>query len=471
MTLTWRLWSRSIVSACILLLSIVLVSPAVKADFSVASGDVIYRTPGYNYAPTVIQNGNVQYFWWCGYNSSINADSIWYASINLNTQTFITSPTIVLVPSPGTWDGVEICDPTVVQGSFNIPGIGTATYAMYYTGAGQSGSTPQDAIGVAFSNNGFNWAKYSGNPVIKPLIWPTAQGNYGAGEPSAHNNDGASNLTVFYSDATYGNNNQYLQTTMDGVTFSDTTHISQVGLKPVPANTPDGDFGYDYNTGNWYAILGDGPDRSGLPERWSLTLYEMPAGQSLSSGTWQELGTIDTNLTGNYMIDNAGLLRDIYGNVTPFLPNVEVYYSRGGTDGYPYNSWQLTYAVWNLSPSTLAFNRYYSSYYGDHWVTTGYYSSYYYHLEFTLGYLYMGPQSGTDAVYGCQIGNDHFVSLDSNCEGQYILGLNGYIYSSSVAGTQALYRCYTGTDHFVSADPNCEGFRTEFLIGYAKTQP
>jgi hypothetical protein len=127
-----RLGTQWTISACILLTCILVFGLRARAGFTVASGTVIYRTPGYNYAPTVIQNGNVAYFWWCGYNSSINADSIWYASINLNTQTFITSPTIVLVPSYGAWDGGEVCDPTVIQGSFNIPGIGTATYAMYY---------------------------------------------------------------------------------------------------------------------------------------------------------------------------------------------------------------------------------------------------------------------------------------------------------------------------------------------------
>jgi hypothetical protein len=464
-----RLGKQSTILGCILLICILIFGVRAKAGFTLANGTVIYRLPGYNYAPSVFQNGNVAYFWWCGYNQPLNADSIYYASINLTTQTFITSPEIVMVPSASGWDKGNVCDPSVIQGSFYPPGLGGPyAYAMYYGAALNKTGTPQGAVGVAFSNNGINWTKYSGNPIITPFVWPTGN-TYGAGQPSTYNSNGGSNVTVFYTDTTYGLYT-YMRTTTDGVHFGNATQISQAGLKST-ANTPDADFGYDSNTGTWYAIFPDGPNRPGLPERWSMTLYEMPPGQSLSSGTWQALGTIDTNLTGNYLADNPGLLRDMYGNVTAFLPNVEVFYSRGGTDGYPYNSWQLTFAVWNPSPSTLPFNRYYSATYGDHWVTTGYYSSSYYHLEWTLGYLYMAPQSGTYAVYGCQIGNDHFVSTDSNCEGQFILGLNGYIYSSNVAGTQALYRCYTGTDHFVSQDPNCEGYREEFRIGYAKTQP
>ena len=459
---TTYLGTRSTITVCILLISVFLLGLPARADFSVAGGPVIYRTPGYNYAPSVFQNGNVQYFWWCGYNQSLNADSIWYASMDLNTQTFITSPTIVLVPSYGTWDGAEVCDPTVVQGSFNIPGIGSATYAMYYTGASSSGSTPQNAVGVAFSNNGYNWVRY-GNPVITPAQWPTAQGNYGAGQPSAYNSNGGSNIQVIYSDTTNGSN-IFLQTSMDGITFSGASQI--LGLPP--SGVPNADFGYDYSTNTWYAAVPTGPNRSGYPERWSMSLFQT---SNLLSGSCQQLGTIDTNLTGSLMNHSPGLLKDIYGNVTPFLPNIQVFYAQAGTDGYPYNSWQLTFAVWNPYPSLLAFNRYYSSYYGDHWVTTGYYNSSYYYLEENLGYLYMAPPNGYDtyAVYGCQIGGDHFVSPDPNCEGQQILGLNGYIFASSQNGgipNQALYECYTGTDHFVSTDPACEGY-TGYLIGYA----
>jgi hypothetical protein len=63
---------------------------------------------------------------------------------------------------------------------------------------------------------------------------------------------------------------------------------------------------------------------------------------------------------------------------------------------------------------------------------------------------------------------DYFVSLDSGCEGQRVLGKNGYAYASPVAGLGLIevYRCSTGQDHFVSKDPKCEGQKTEEVLGY-----
>jgi hypothetical protein len=128
------------------------------------------------------------------------------------------------------------------------------------------------------------------------------------------------------------------------------------------------------------------------------------------------------------------------------------------------------------SSGTFPLDRYYSSYWGAHWVTTGNTNGDYY-VEFNLGYLLRTPQPGTTAVYGCIANNSlsyRYVSTDPGCEGgNQNLGLNGYIYNSPPNGipTQALYRCSTPSDNWVSTDPACEGQNTQFLIGYAQTQP
>jgi hypothetical protein len=201
----------------------------------------------------------------------------------------------------------------------------------------------------------------------------------------------------------------------------------------------------------------------------------MPASQLIrGQGVWEALGYVNQNLTGYYLNHSPGLLRDKYGNLTPWLPVVEAYFAQGNNDP---NTWDLTWAMWRPDPNTLAFNRTYNSTTGDHWITTGYIAPGYYQ-ESTLGYLYMAPQAGTQPLYGCQVGGDHFISVAADCEGQQILGENGWIYPSPPIGipNQALYRCLvrSGTDHFVSPDPGCEGQITEYggnPIGYAKTTP
>lgn len=131
---------------------------------------------------------------------------------------------------------------------------------------------------------------------------------------------------------------------------------------------------------------------------------------------------------------------------------------------------------YNYGYTTFPFDRYYSSVFGAHWVTTGNADFNDYYLEATMGYLSENPLPGTTAIYGCIENNtaaNRFVSLDPGCEGHQSLGLNGYIYTSPPDGipTQALYRCSTAVDHFVSTDPGCEGQTTNLLLGYAQTQP
>lgn len=78
----------------------------------------------------------------------------------------------------------------------------------------------------------------------------------------------------------------------------------------------------------------------------------------------------------------------------------------------------------------------------------------------------------TQLVYECRVGGpngDHtLISTFANCENQFNMGPMGYVYKTQVAGTSPIYRCYIATtgDHFISSDSNCEGQKRESLIGY-----
>jgi hypothetical protein len=73
------------------------------------------------------------------------------------------------------------------------------------------------------------------------------------------------------------------------------------------------------------------------------------------------------------------------------------------------------------------------------------------------------------------VGTDHFLSLDSGCEGQQVIGQDGWAYDSAPPSQQvtAIYRCTDNGsgDHFVSTDPNCEGQHAESLLGYIASTP
>ena len=78
----------------------------------------------------------------------------------------------------------------------------------------------------------------------------------------------------------------------------------------------------------------------------------------------------------------------------------------------------------------------------------------------------------TQLVYECRVGGpngDHtLISTFANCENQFNMGPMGYVYKTQVAGTSPIYRCYVDAngDHFISSDSNCEGQKRESLIGY-----
>lgn len=490
--------SSNQVIRCLLVLTLIVLSISGNASTIVGS-KVVGNQGVYNYSPSVIQNGDVQQFWWCGQaknpnNSSQNTDTIQYESINLTSHATV-GPITVLGETPGAWDSAYICNAQVVEGVFTNPlgnGI-TYTYAMYYVGIAQV-TGGHNSIGVAFSNDGITWAKYP-NPVI--TYNPNDTG-YGVGQPAPYNSNGASGIWLLY-ESTYPSQSHYLAISTDGVHFTTqgtitTNGLNEVGLAGESTYSPPnwGNAAYDWKTGYWYAVfnmpLRNPSTTGGITERGQIgaIVYRIPTASLLTGDTpWQQVFTVDTNLTGYESNFIPGLLRDMYGNVnvSGSYPNIEIYTSasipqpawnatpatRGNSGAV--SQWNIAWDVWTPSKPLIPFNRYVND--SVHEVTTGWIDpSAGFHLEATLAYLYESPQPGfTVPLYGCVEGNhDYFVSSASNCEGQLFLGIDGYVSSAPGSGLVALYRCYTGADHFVSIDPKCEGQTTEALLGYAPSQ-
>jgi hypothetical protein len=456
------------------------------ASASVTVGSHVVGNPGfYDYSPTVIENGPTQDFWWCGSIATHNADTILHAQYSLAGGTArVTMPEqAVLEEGPsGTWDSLYTCNPDVVEGRFANPlGNGvTYTYAMYYVGT--SSPNAGNSIGVAFSNDGLNWAKYP-SPVLQ-FSQPAGASYYGYAQPNAYDPGGGSAVTLLYEVATTSSSHVEVTST-DGVHFSSPQTITSLGL---PGPTPSwGGVAYDEQDGRWYGAFND-PGRpatrtGGVGERGQpgVTLY---ATASLTSGTWTPLTTVDTSLTGYEANFIAGLLRQPDGALNAStLPSVEMYVStsnpRPATTATPAqagqsadtSNWDIVWSVWTPDNvlSRRSLNRYYSSALGTHEVTTGWVDTSAFHLEGTLGYLYEAPTGIADVpLYSCKAGSsDWFVSLDPNCEGQLYIGLEGYGFAQDGPNEVPLYRCYTGVNHFVSTRPDCEGQKTEQLLGYA----
>jgi hypothetical protein len=113
-----------------------------------------------------------------------------------------------------------------------------------------------------------------------------------------------------------------------------------------------------------------------------------------------------------------------------------------------------------------------------HWVTTGTVSADYVggnpgFEENPLGGLSTSGGTGFQALYSCRAGPDiHFLSSAPGCEGQKTLGLDGYSLVASAPNTMQIYRCMVpaSNEHFVSLDPNCEGNNiNEGSLGFITT--
>lgn len=451
--------------------------------------DWIGNTGVYNYSASIIQTGNVRQVWWCGQAVNPNdhkqdTDTIQYESINLLTKS-VQGPQTVLSETPDSWDSAYTCNPRVIGGIFNDPfGDGHSySYAMYYVGSANRAGLA-NSIGVAFSNDGVNWRKHP-----EPIINSDTPVDYGVGQPVAYNRDGKAGITLFYEDINPGVRH-VAATSNDAIHFIVEGTLTTAGLDPNDPNPSWGDMAYDMKTNFWYAIYNEllrpSTTTGGVIERgqFGVELYRIPANGLLTGASpWQRLGTIDTSSTSYESNFIAGFVRDSYDNLNVgSYPDIEMYVAE--SDQSPsWNaspaaaaksaeppSWQLHLQEWIPNSPVLSLSRYYNGH--VHEVTTGWVDpSGGFAVQSVLGGLYPTPEQGaTVPFYGCKRGStDYFISLDSACGGQRILGTVGYGYSQAVAGLNlvALYSCKTDHDHFVSKDPKCEGQTVVQLLGYA----
>ncbi|HEX5119693.1 MAG TPA: hypothetical protein VFW65_31275 [Pseudonocardiaceae bacterium] len=476
-------------------------------DNMVLSHTLVNRTTGqnvavYDYAPTVVQEGDIQHYYWCGYGDHLSAtytlpdggttvsgggvrtDNIYYRSYDTSTHQWQQpAPQEVFWPSAdakyGTsaqnyWDSAFTCNPTVITGDFTFQGT-TYHQALYYVGARCAVVAPGSAhpvncgihgsIGVAFTNDWVHFTRYTdASGVPQPVLqWPCAFG-YGYGQPSAYNLNGSGGIRLFYvrshSDrptepgkpATCAGGADYqIADSTDGVHFGSPNKLTTAGITEnrQPENAA---FAYDKDTHDWYMSGEFGAYKVGSTtvDLAGFSLYRLH-GSDLTSGTaaWQKLTTVDTVRTGFAQNFIPTITRDRFGNVniTGLYPDIQITYSMydprlpwSDTTGVPTDRSQRA-AHWDINQL---------SWEPGHPLVDlrRYYSS---HLDRHV------------ATTG-HIDTTEFALEDTSKQ----LGALYEAPNPSDGATVAMYLCKVRPtyDYFVSTQPDCEGQTMVGLEGY-----
>jgi len=260
------------------------------------------------------------------------------------------------------WDGLHVCDPTVVGGEFWYQGPEQSekekfNYALFYLGIPQGEYFPPNRDIV----NQIGWAvaKSPEGPWYKvvdssPLITSDDICHWGVGQSSAISLDEKGEVLLFYTrgeskTATYSQRLD-LRDANNPVLFGEselpTTGLTQYDGSPDPLNHT-GAFVYDDQSDRFYIIRNGHPYTSSCPD-WISSFLQIASISSTDleagGGEW----TVIKNLEG---VDeyppkffDGGWVRNKYGGL-PDPEKLEVLASTSSAGGACTDFWLYTYRI------------------------------------------------------------------------------------------------------------------------------
>ena len=237
--------------------------------------------------------------------TSINGTLFYCANINNPGEVkdgIYCNGTLVLTTTPGSWDSVQVCDPSVISGSFTFGGA-NYTFLMAYLGCSTYDCTVNE-VGFAVSNDLVNWVK-AGKAVSA-----VNDGCWGVGQPSIINYNGT--IYLFYTSGTKEKTTTYVKQLFDtnfdnGIQLSDSVEITC--SYDMISNA---DFAFSgtslYMTCDTHPFP-DGPlnfisaAQSIYKGEWDGTL------DGLGNISWEKVTQIDATTTGHVRNHNGGFDR------------------------------------------------------------------------------------------------------------------------------------------------------------------
>ena len=296
----------------------------------------------YNYAPSVIMEGNdTMHVWFCGNGETGNVtDYIVYrkGTLQADGRWEFTERELVLSSTEGTWDQRHVCDPTVIQGEFKYEGT-DYNYLMSYLGCVTNDSSRNEVgIAVATSIEG-PWLKVDSlNPIANYYEadeYVDDQWTWGYGQPSLMSVDKKGKILLFYTKGVVSGTFQYVEY-WDLSDLNNPLKLNEASITNAGVTNQSGgidvinnaDFAYDSHLNRLYVIKEDFPYKEGGGTNWltgantvmyiNLNENESHIGETLFMNEalrWQVVGSVGTNETGFARVHNGGLVRDPYGHL------------------------------------------------------------------------------------------------------------------------------------------------------------
>lgn len=297
----------------------------------------------YNYASTVVVDGDIGHIWYCSnYSSGANGDHIFYRKgVRADDGWYWGEKQLVLSPGEaGAWDSANVCDPSVIKGEFRYEGK-TYPWLMAYLGCSTYGNY-ENAFGLAVAESPAGpWVKVTTTEVA-PLydfytLYPNAGNNmqlWGTGQPSLVSADKQGKVLVFYTqhfDPDWGQ-------MVERWDFSDLNRpvrefsnvLESNGLlqrDSEPDYITNADFMYDPYRNVLYTgtdVHPFGPDYpNNIPTVGRVAYVDLTAdkdgvlGDTLrESVLWTDVGQLSEDVTGNKRHSNLSFCRDVYGWMT-----------------------------------------------------------------------------------------------------------------------------------------------------------
>lgn len=298
----------------------------------------------YNYCPSIKIENNVEHVYYCTNKLWGNVtDHIGYRKAEIvNGKVQYSDESLVLSPTPDTWDQTHTCDPTVIKGEFKYNGE-TYNYLMAYLGCIPLNCKLNETGLAVAKEYGGPWVKCNGlktdgvtpiNPIVPYSDFNCNENNWGTGQACLVSVDKKGRVLLFTTvscptggftdvreyDFSDINDYKLLRETKlfkDGGCEYGTNWIGNAEYcydhinKKFLLSKPRGGYGSD---GEYPDFIADHIDVYYV----DVSAYENPFDiffDNSRTERWHYFATIDKELSGYPRNHNNGMVTDEYGHL------------------------------------------------------------------------------------------------------------------------------------------------------------